>query len=393
MIIDLYIAKHVSKRLIAVMLLIVGLLLIENMFSLFQFSLQTGAPATAVFAMLVYLLPEYLAIGIPISLMLAIMLTFLKLSKDNELAILSACQVSPFRLLRLPLGFGILLATLNALIVCYVEPLAEFRFAEQSYKTRSGAFGKSVAAGAFTPIGSKLTLYVESISPKDGGLNGIFLEMKEDVAKVSYLTASRGVFIHSGNKDFIVFRLYDGQILTTENPDERKPATLEFERYDLALALPEIPRFRGRGEAEKELTFLELIETSQSKSSDFLESRSLLGEAQRRLIWTLVPLLIPCLAMGLADPPVRRRSSIQVTVGIFVILVLIKALDFGSNVSSFPPAVILWPTFFTFALFSIRTFYIFGFTANGQPLAALYRFTDTLSKLIKSRKKPSISNC
>lgn len=168
MIIDLYIAKHVSKRLIAIMLLIVGLLLIENMFSLFQFSLQTGAPATAAAAMLVFLLPEYLAIGIPISLMLAIMLTFLKLSKDNELTTMSAGQVSPFRLLRLPLGFGILLAALNALLVGYVEPLAEFRFAEQSYKTRSGAFGKAIAAGAFTSIGADLTLHVARSRHKAG---------------------------------------------------------------------------------------------------------------------------------------------------------------------------------------------------------------------------------
>ncbi|WP_417450982.1 LptF/LptG family permease [Kordiimonas sp.] len=392
MIIDLYIAKHVSKRLIAIMLLIVGLLLVENMFRLFQFSLQTGAPAAAAVAMLVYLLPEYLAIGIPISLMLAIMLTFLKLSKDNELTVMSAGQVSPFRLLRLPLMFGILLAALNALLVGYVEPMAEFRFAEQSYKTRSGAFGKAIAAGAFTSIGADLTLHVGSISPHSGELNGIFLEFKDDAGRVSYLTASRGIFVQSGNKDFIIFRLYDGQIVTTENVDETKPATMEFDRYDLAVALPEIPQFRRRGEAEKELTFTELIEKARGTGSELLDARSLLGEAQRRFILVLVPLLIPCLAVGLAEPPVRRNSSLQLMVGVFVLLVLIKALDFGSNIKSIPPAVVLWPAFFGFALFSIRAFYVFGFTASGHPLAAIYAFTDTVSKMIKRRKRFTVSN-
>jgi lipopolysaccharide export system permease protein len=324
--------------------------------------------------------------------MLAIMLSFLKLSKGNELTALSAGQASTFRLLRLPLGLGLHLAALNALLVGYVEPLAEFRFAEQSYKTRSGAFGKAIAAGAFTSIGANLTLHVGSISPANGELSGIFLEFKEDAARVSYLTASRGIFVHAGDKDFIIFRLYDGQIVTTENVDKTKPATMEFDRYDLAVALPDIPQFRGRGEAEKELTFIELIDKARGKDSEILDARSLLGEAQRRLILVLVPLLIPCLAVGLAEPPVRRNSFLQLMVGVFVLLVLIKALDFGSNIKSIPPAVVLWPVFFGFALFSIRVFYVFGFTASGHPLAALYAFTDTVTKLIKGRKRPSASN-
>lgn len=116
-------------------------------------------------------------------------------------------------------------------------------------------------------------------------MSGIFLEFKEGTERVSYLTASRGIFVQSGNKDFIIFRLYDGQILTTENVNETKPATMEFDRYDLAVALPDIPQFRSRGEAEKELTFIELIERARGEGSELLDARSCWGRLSVGLFW------------------------------------------------------------------------------------------------------------
>ncbi|MCJ9428834.1 LptF/LptG family permease [Kordiimonas marina] len=382
MILERYISKQILVRISAVMALTVGLLLIENMLNLFRFVVQTSGPVSAVFSMLAYLVPEYMTIGVPISLLLGIMLVYQKLANDQELAAMNACRVSPWRLLRVPLMYGALFAVLNAVLVSYIEPYAEFKFAEFSFKTRSGAFGRSISTGEFTKLGPGITLMVQSVDRKTGALDDVFLEVLDKKGSITYATAAKGNFYQSSDADKLVFRLRDGLILTTAI-DPAAPETIGFDQYDILVPLPDIPGFRHRGGQENELTLRELIHFSDSTKTVPEKRQAYSGEAQRRIIWFLVPLFIPFLAIALAVPPPRKRSPMGIVVGIALIILLIKLLDFGANIEGTAPGLILWPVFFGFAGLSLRLFYVFGFTSGRHPLSIMFRLSDWTAKKVR----------
>ena len=83
--IDRYLARSIAVPLLGTLVLAAMLLVLDKMLRLFDFVVDAGGPVSVVWRMLANLLPEYLALGIPIGLMLGILLAFRKLALSSEL--------------------------------------------------------------------------------------------------------------------------------------------------------------------------------------------------------------------------------------------------------------------------------------------------------------------
>ena len=124
--------------LIGTLILASMLLILDQMLRLFQYVVDAGGPVSVVWRMLANLLPEYLALGIPIGLMLGILLAFRKLALSSELDALRGIGVGYGRLLRVPFAYAIPLAIINLAIVGYIQPYAEYRFKNLNFELKSG---------------------------------------------------------------------------------------------------------------------------------------------------------------------------------------------------------------------------------------------------------------
>src|ERR671921_2190733 len=126
--IDRYLARQIAVPLIGTLILAAMLLVLDKMLRLFQYVVDAGGPVSVVWRMLANLLPEYLALGIPIGLMLGILLAFRKLALSSELDALRGIGIGYGRLLRVPYAFAIVLAVINLGIVGYLQPYSEYRY-------------------------------------------------------------------------------------------------------------------------------------------------------------------------------------------------------------------------------------------------------------------------
>ena len=84
--IDLYIFRQILRPLAGALLVALLVLLIERMLRLLDFVLGSNGPVEVVFEILAYLVPHYMALALPISLYLGILLGFNRLSRDGEIA-------------------------------------------------------------------------------------------------------------------------------------------------------------------------------------------------------------------------------------------------------------------------------------------------------------------
>ncbi|HEY7006746.1 MAG TPA: LPS export ABC transporter permease LptF [Sphingomicrobium sp.] len=376
--IDRYLVRSIAVPLIGCLVLAAMLLVLDKMLRLFQYVVDAGGPVSVVWRMLANLLPEYLALGIPIGLMLGILLAFRKLALSSELDALRGIGVSYGRLLRVPYWYAVPLAVINFAIVGYLQPYSEYRYESLRFDLNSGALGAAIKVGEFNRLGRRITLRIESSHKKGTELHGIFVETDDGKGMTAAATAERGRFLSTDDPDTINFRLIKGR-LVQQSTKFSTPRTLAFDSYDLPISLPVIEQFRRRGGTESDELYLhELWRIGYGGGGANHHQRV---EAQAhlnfRLVEVLMMLILPLLAVSLAVPPKRSTSGLGIFIAILVVVAYHKVNQYGEQAASngqVNPILALWLPLVVFAAIIFWMYHVLAHRPGGQPIGALERF-------------------
>lgn len=373
--IDRYIARLIFFPMLGSLVLASMLLILEKMVRLFEFVSVEGGPVSVVWRLLANLIPEYLALGIPIGLMLGILLAFRKLATSSELDVLKGVGMSFGRLLRVPFAYAVALAALNLAVVGFIQPYARYAYEGLQFELRSGALGASIKVGEFTKLGDRMTLRIEESSDEGRRLRGIFVRGENKDGQRVSATASQGQFLATDDPDTIILRLTQG-VLIHESPKFAVPRVLSFDNHDLPIPLPKIESFRTRGGADREMTIPELFVAGKDQNQSAqtrLESRA---NFHFRIVEVMSMFLIPLIAIALAIPPKRSTSSLGVFLSIVLLVTQHKinqyAEDLGAR-GAVDPLIALWVPFLLFAALAIWMYYTVAHVPGGQPIGALER--------------------
>ncbi|AUW60454.1 LPS export ABC transporter permease LptF [Sphingobium sp. SCG-1] len=374
---DRYIAKLIAVPLLSTLVIAAMLLVLDKMLRLFDFVAAEGGPVSVVWRMLANMIPEYLSLGIPIGLMLGILLAFRQLALSSELDVFRAIGMSYGRLLRVPYMYAIALALLNLGIVGFLQPYARYAYEGLRFELRSGALGASIKVGEFTTLGKRMTLRIEESRQKGTDLHGIFVRILGKDGQTLAVTAASGTFLATDDPDVIIFRLRNG-VLVNNSPKYTAPRILSFSSHDLPIDLPQIERFRGRGDADQELTLPELVRVGkQTKESDL--RNEVRANFHFRIVEVAMMLLLPLAALAFAIPPKRSTSALGVFLAIVFIVTYHKVNEYGEGVGSLgriDPLIALWVPFLGFAALILWMYHVVAHRPGGQPISALeYAFS------------------
>ena len=374
--IDRYLARSIAVPLIGTLILAAMLLVLEKMLRLFDFVVTAGGPVSVVWRMLANLLPEYLALGIPIGLLLGILLAFRKLALSSELDALRGIGVGYGRLLRVPYMYAVALLLLNLAIVGYVQPIADYRYEGLRFDLRSGALGASIKVGEFNQLGRRVTLRIDRSENEGTQLHGIFVQVTDRSGTSVAATAEHGRFLSTDDPQTILFRLIEGR-LVQDSPKFATPRTLSFETYDLPVSIPAVESFRGRGNEFDELTLHELFLVGYGGGARNAEQR-LAAQANLhfRLVEVIMMLMLPLLAVALAVPPKRSTSSLGIFLGIIVVVAYHKVNQYAEQAGAqgrLDPVLALWIPLLLLAAMIVWMFHVLAHRPGGQPIGTLER--------------------
>ncbi len=98
-IIDRYIIKELIPPFLLGLLLFTFVLLLNRIFKLTELIVTKGVPFTEVLRLVSYIMPSFLTLTIPMSLLLGALVAFGRLSTDSELVALKATGFSLYRLM------------------------------------------------------------------------------------------------------------------------------------------------------------------------------------------------------------------------------------------------------------------------------------------------------
>ncbi|HEY5721491.1 MAG TPA: LPS export ABC transporter permease LptF [Allosphingosinicella sp.] len=381
---DRYLARLIFVPLVATLTLAAMLLILDRMLRLFDFVVSEGGPVGVVWKMLANLIPEYLALGIPIGLLLGILLAFRRLAMTSELDTLRAVGLGYRRLLFVPYLYTIALMALNLAIVGFVQPKARYLYEELRFELRSGALGASIKVGEFTNLGKRMTLRVERSEDEGRLLHAVFVRAETKDGKTLAVTADHGRFLATDDPDVIILRLSNGR-LVHDAPSYGVPRVLSFASHDLPIDLPAVENFRGRGSGKSELTLPELVRLGASNDTPPALKAKVRSNFHFRMVEVVMMLLMPMLAVALAVPPKRSSSSLGIFLAIVMVVAYHKINQYAEAMGTLgkvDPLIALWTPFFVFAGLIVWMYWTLAYKPGGQPIGALERVAAKAGKTV-----------
>ncbi len=381
---DRYIARLIAIPLTSTLVIAAMLLVLDKMLRLFDFVAAQGGPVSVVWRMLANMLPEYLALGIPIGLMLGILLGFRRLALSSELDVLRGVGLSPGRMMRVPYLYAAALALVNLAIVGFIQPYSRYAYEGLQYELRSGALGASIKIGEFANVGKGMTLRIEESFDSGRDLRGIFVRVEQDKGQSLAVTAARGTFLRTDDPDTIILRLSDG-VLVQRSAKLASPRILSFSGHDLPIDLPRIESFRTRGGADRELTLPELVRVGAADETAPKTRNEVRANMHFRLVEVAMMFLLPLAALAFAIPPKRSTSALGVFLSIVFIVTYHKINQYAEAMGAsgrVDPLLALWTPFLLFAALIFWMYHVAAHRPGGQPIGALEMVFAKASKWI-----------
>lgn len=374
--VDIYILKNTVVPLFATLGVSALLLLLEKMLSLFDFVINQGGPIDVVWQMLGNLMPQYLTLVIPLAMFLGVLLAIRKFALSSELDAFLSCGLSLHRLLLPSILIAVSLLAINIIVVGFIQPYSKYAYEELIFDVRSGALGAAIKSNEFTGLGEGLTLRIEESRNSGRELIDIFAQKEEADGHIFSVSAKRGNFFASPDQKYIILRLYDGSLIDFDASQDR-PRILKFDMHDLPLEVPMFEQFRNRGDDAEEMTFLELWDKRDSGDT------AVIATLHSRAARALSILIVPFLAVPLGLVAKRSGRALGISVGVFLLLLYHKVLEFGLDFAaegSIDPLLSIWLPTAIFVGITARLYYIGAYKVGGTPLRTLEMVSEIMAE-------------
>jgi len=339
---------------------------------------------TSIALMLIYSMPFFLEFIIPMSIMMAVLLTFLRMSSDNEIVALKASGVSIYRLLPPVLFFCLLGCLLTGFMAIYALPWGRVSFKELAYQIAIKHVNVGVKERVFNDTFEGIMLYVSKIDPKSKELIDVFIEDQRTGNIVSSVVAPTGRLISNPEELVFNLKLNNGSI-NQVNLEKKSVHTIQFDTYEINLDLKKTetaPRDLRRDEEELSIPELkEIINTSKKKDTRYY---MVLIEFHKKFSIPFACFTLGLLALPLGIRSKSARKSFGVGLGLAGFMLYYILLTIGwafGETDIYPPLVGMWVPNIVIGLIGI---YILYKTANDRPL-----IIDGMSGWIKRTLKPS----
>lgn len=318
--------KEMLKELVLTFLLsLIALnfiLMMEKILKLSRLLSVVGASLFDLLEVILYLQPPMLIFTLPMSLLMATLLTYGRLNTDNELVMLRASGMT-FKGIAAPVfALGISCFLTGMLVSFYLGPLSMIKLRETISNVITTRAPAAIEEGVFTTLFKGIVLFVRE-KPEADRMREIFIYDERNKKEPRVVTAKEGRISAVDGVD-IAFYLKDGYMHIARGTSSTE---FFFEGYHLSLNLgTEQP-----AKKDSELTPFELL--SETKKVPQQQAVSLFLKLHRRLSLPSV-----CLILMLLGPPLSLFAGKSgrlggLTLGLLIFAVFYVLLIYGENLA------------------------------------------------------------
>jgi len=381
-IIPLYIIKEILPPFFVSLLVFNFIMILAKILELSELVIVKGVRLDTILRFLLYSLPFSLMVTIPLSTLLAVLLAFLRLTGDNEIAVIKSAGIGLYRLLPPVILFCLWTYLVTSYLVLYLVPYSNRAYRNELLELAKVSADISIKERIFNNDFSQMVLYVNFIDLNQGWMRNIFIRDSRDTEMDNVVVASRGRIATDKKKRILVFELFDGVI-------DRVEETISFKRYDLKLNLESsLSSQHLRPPDQFELDQEDLWTVINGFDKDDIRYYTYRLEAHKRFSLPAASLVLGLIAvpLGLQGKNRGRNWGIIMGLGVFLIYYFLftAGLSFGET-GFYPPMLAMWmPNLIVggAAIFFLRR-------ANREAPIRLFGLVERIGSWLKSNGRKS----
>src|SRR4051812_2345715 len=219
---DRYVVREVALPLLVSLLLITFLLIIPPFLKQGYTIIAKGVDAWIVGKVVVTLLPQALAISIPMAVLLGLLISLGRLSGDREFVAMQACGVSIYQLLRPLVAIALVSTAATAYVMIVARPDANQAFREIIFKEVAQRVENNIRPRVLFTEFPNHVLYVRDVDTTSHVMRDVFFAdtSKGGVTTLSF--AREGRFLVDRLNQVVQLQLTRGNehIMLASEPDQ-----------------------------------------------------------------------------------------------------------------------------------------------------------------------------
>jgi len=331
-ILDRYIFGEMLPPFFISMAVLLFVLFLQKLFQLADLIISKGATLASTANILAYVVPGFLVITIPMSLIVASLTTFARLSADSEITAMQASRISLYNMIRPVFLFALLAFMVTAFISLILVPGANTALKAHLVSMMKSRALIGIEPGIFSNTFEGMVIYVDKMDPLDN-MEGVFISDERSAREPYAIVAKRGHLIADQQTMNVTLAMQDGVILTQPHT-EQAYSLIGFDTARLNLDISNaLLKNNSPGKGPEDIESLELIQEIKRLR---LEGKTVFRyetELHKRLS---IP--FACILLGLIGAPLgirRSRSgkSAGIAIALLVFLVYFIILSGATNLA------------------------------------------------------------
>ena len=301
---------------------------------------------TDILLLISYTLPRFMEFTIPMSTMISVLLTIMRMSGENEIIALKGAGMSLYKLLPPVLIFSMIALSITMWVTVYGIPEGKLALKVKTIELARSSIDAALQERQFNSQLDGIMIYVAHVDMSTRDLTDVFIEDRRTADMVSISTAPRGRLVRQGNRDLYTIRLYDGMI-NQVNIQDHSVTNINFGHYDINIDLASMQK-NGETEVRKDFDEMGLHELVQRIKNGFKTPEM---ECEARLVLhEKFSIPFACLALGVLAFPLgvqstsfRKSSGFGMGIGFFLLYYLLLAFGWsGGEAGRYPPVIAMW---------------------------------------------------
>lgn len=363
---SLYIFKEITIPFFLGFIVFTFVLLMGRFMNLADMVIAKGVPVADVARLLIYMLPSFSFITIPMALLLAMLLAFGRLSADNEINALKSGGISLYGILPPVILFAFLAYTITTIITVYALPWGNTAFKTLLYDVINVRVNISLKDRVFNDDFPGLVIYVAQHDEATHHISGVLIYDERDAEEPSTIFARSGMIMTDPDRKSLRLRLLDGGVHRLKGKSDYQ--LMEFDRYDLSVNFQQTYKIVPTAN-ELDMTFKELRYAMKLTGFDPKIMRDLHLEFHRRLAFPVACFVFALIGVPLGLQNRRSGKSSGFSLCLLVLLIYYITLSIGKTLGQkaiLHPALAMWLPNILFITLGI---YLFKKTAEEQRMA------------------------
>lgn len=319
-ILDKYIFTELLKMFLVSIFAMTMVLYLDKFLFMAEMIVNRGVSFMEVVMMMVYISPSFFAVTIPMAVLMASVVTFNQFSANNEWVAMKACNLSFLQLMKPVLFFSLFAYFMANIVMFWALPWGNQSYKVLVYDIIKNRANVDIQPNVFNRDFKDLILLVKE-RQENSVLKNVFIADTSKPGTPQIITSEEGVIFSNRETLKIQLKLNNGTIheLSNERGDYQ---TLNFDRYDINLSLPDTERLEKKAlVGNRELSLAQIREKIVEMKKNGLRTSGPEVELSKKFSIPFTCLLFAFLGapLGIKSSRSGKSGSFGVTVAVIMI--------------------------------------------------------------------------